>query len=227
MSADLPDPWQTGGLPFLNVAATCPATHALGPGVRAVVWVQGCPFRCAGCIAPEWIPRRIARLISPEELAEQLLARSDVTGWTFSGGEPMLQAAGLAAVARIGRQKRKLSIICFTGFALEQLRRQPPGPGVTELLAETDVLIDGLYVAAHNDNRGLRGSNNQHVHYLTDRLNKCDCNFENRPRQVEIRVDDGSVLLIGIPPSGLLEAFHDALGRANTALLKKITGGLL
>lgn len=44
------------GQPPLNVAATRVGTRTLGPGVRSVVWVQGCPFHCLGCLAPEWIP---------------------------------------------------------------------------------------------------------------------------------------------------------------------------
>lgn len=219
------NPWQTGGLPALNVAATCTATRALGPGVRAVVWVQGCPFHCSGCIAPDWIPRSVARLISPEDLTEELLVHPEVTGLTLSGGEPMLQAAGLAALVRRGRQRRDLSVICFTGFTLQALRESPPGPGVPELLGEIDVLIDGLYVAARNDGRGLRGSTNQRFHFLTDRVAPSEYDFARRPRQVEIRVGDGSVLLVGVPPLGLPQAFHDALARATTALRNTMTGG--
>src|SRR5512146_912679 len=97
----------------LNVAAICPTTRALGPGVRAVVWVQGCAFHCPGCIAPDWIPIRPARLVKPEALAEELLADPEVTGLTFSGGEPMLQASALARLARAARNMRDVDIICF------------------------------------------------------------------------------------------------------------------
>jgi anaerobic ribonucleoside-triphosphate reductase activating protein len=206
------DPWASGGLPYLNVAHICPATRALGPGLRAVLWVQGCCFDCPGCIAPDWIPRRIARLMTPEEAVAQLLAHPQVTGLTFSGGEPMLQAAGLAAVARLARRRRELSIICYTGFTLEQLRARPPGPGVEDLLGEIDVLIDGTYVAALNDRRGLRGSANQRVHHLTDRLRGFD--FERAPRRIEIHLRDDYALLVGIPTSEQLKAFEQAFERA-------------
>jgi anaerobic ribonucleoside-triphosphate reductase activating protein len=219
------NPWQTGGLPQLNVAATCPATRVLGPGVRAVVWVQGCPFDCAGCVAPDWIPFRQEHLRTPDDIAAECLACPEVSGLTFSGGEPMLQAAGLVAVVRVARGLRDLSLICFTGFTLERLRAQPPGPGVGALLDEIDVLIDGRYVAARNDNRGMRGSSNQRVHYLTDRITARDYNFASQPRQVEIHVNDGAALLVGVPPVGLPEAFEQAIDRANTTLRNALRGG--
>ena len=137
----------------------------------------------------------------------------------------MLQAAGLARLARYSRQKHNFSVICFTGFTLERLRHTAPGPGVTALLAEVDVLIDGLYVAARNDSRGLRGSTNQRVHYLTDRITPPDYDFVQQPRQVEIHVSDGAALLVGVPPPGLPEAFHQAVIQANTTLLNTCKGG--
>src|SRR5258708_7469610 len=87
----------------VNVAATRIGTEMLGPGLRSVVWVQGCPLRCRGCLAPDWIPDRPARIVPAGQLVDELLAEPDVSGLTFSGGEPMMQAAGLAAVARLAR----------------------------------------------------------------------------------------------------------------------------
>lgn len=156
-------------------------TRALGPGLRSVAWVQGCPFRCRGCIAPDWIPQRPARETAPADLAAELLAHPGVTGFTFSGGEPMAQAAGLAAVITIARRQRDLTLICFSGYRLAELRDRPPGPGVAELLAQTDVLIDGRYVAGRNDALGLRGSSNQQVHLLTGRVCPCGRGTGRRP----------------------------------------------
>lgn len=200
----------------LNVAATRVGTEALGPGVRSALWVQGCPFSCAGCMAPDWIPFRPARQAEPGELARELLADPRVTGLTFSGGEPMAQAAGLAEVARRAREIRDVSVICFTGHRLERLRTRPPGPGVTALLAAVDVLIDGVYVAALDDGRGLRGSSNQRVHHLTGRLAGSGYDFAHRARSAEIAVNGPEALLIGVPPRGLLDAFDQAVDAVRT-----------
>ncbi len=210
------NPWKTGGLPLLNIAHICPATKALGPGLRAAIWVQGCCFNCPGCIAPDWIPYRIAKLIPPEILAEQLLSDDRIEGLTFSGGEPMLQAAGLALLAKTARKKRDISIICYTGFTLEQLQQNPPGPGVKDLLSEIDVLIDGPYIPSLNDDKGLRGSSNQRIHFLTDRLKNFD--FQTSPRTTEIHVLNGEVLLVGIPSKITLTAFHKFVQKLNPYL---------
>ena len=204
----------TVGRDVVNVAETCVGTKALGPGTRSVVWVQGCPLHCPGCIAPDWIPRREARLVAPEELAAELLADPAVSGLTLSGGEPMLQAGALAATVRAARAKRDVTVICFTGYTLGELRKRPPDHEVADLLEQVDVLIDGPYVAAANDGRGLRGSSNQVIHHLTSRLTDWDDAFVRRPRSAELRVRDRSVLLVGVPPPGLARGFDRAVRRA-------------
>jgi anaerobic ribonucleoside-triphosphate reductase activating protein len=196
-----------GGQGLLQVAQTCVGTRALGPGLRSVAWVQGCPFHCQGCIAPDWIPFREARSVAPADLAAELLAHGEVTGLTFSGGEPMAQAAGLAAVISAARRERPLTLICFTGYRLAELRSRPPWPGVADLLAQTDVLIDGRYVAARNTGRGLRGSDNQQIHFLTGQLTDHAAELADGPRRAEIRFRGRDALLVGVPPPGVAEAF--------------------
>ncbi|MGW7365473.1 4Fe-4S single cluster domain-containing protein [Streptomyces sp. NPDC054841] len=197
--------------PLLNVAATHVGTRVLGPGVRSAVWVQGCPFHCAGCIAPEWITDRPARQAGPGELAAELLADPRVTGLTLSGGEPMQQAAGLAALVRQAREIRNVSVICFTGHRLERLLARSPSEGVPDLLAVVDVLIDGQYVAGLNDGRGLRGSTNQRIHHLTRRLADSGYDFAHRTRDAEIAVNGPETLLIGVAPRGFPAVFETAV----------------
>lgn len=193
----------------LNIANRCEATAALGPGLRSVVWVQGCALHCPGCLAPDWIPIRPAHLVAPDELAVELLRDPRVRGLTISGGEPMLQAAGLSRLVWEMRQKRNIDVICFSGFLLEQLVQTPPGPGVFDLLSQVDVLIDGPYIARRNDNTGLRGSTNQRIHYFTDRL--ADQSLETWTRKAEVHLMDGAAMLVGVPPRGIHEAFSKAI----------------
>ena len=199
----LSDPEQPEIAHVLNIAAVSARTQALGPGTRAVIWVQGCPLNCPGCLAPQWIPFVPALSRTPLEILDQLDLES-IGGLTFSGGEPMEQAAGLAALARQARQKKDLDLICFTGYRYERLLKNPPNAGVSELLREVDVLIDGPFIQSLNDSVGLRGSSNQRIIHLTSRLREYD--LESSARKVEITVTDGELAFIGIPTPGILSA---------------------
>ena len=198
---------QTGK--FINVAEICPATRSLGPGLRSVLWVQGCPFHCEGCIAKDWTALKENKLLSVPEVVDMLLLNPDVSGITFSGGEPMMQAKGLLEVARMAKKRRQLNIICFSGYQIEHLQSRPPNASVKEFLQVIDVLIDGQYIRALNDNRGLRGSSNQRIHYLSGKL--LDFDFDNQIRTNEIQILDGQALLVGVPPKQMLLAFESAL----------------
>jgi len=191
----------------INLAAFCPRTRTHGPGLRAVVWVQGCPHKCIGCIAPEWQERRTAKMMSVDDLAQRIAALPDITGLTLSGGEPMLQASALAnLVEKVRLQRPALDVICFTGYTMNALlARAALGESEIErLLGQVDVLIDGPYIEAQNNGIGLRGSTNQVVHRLTEQGRSLAYDFENSPRQVEIFIDDGQYLFTGVPPAGIL-----------------------
>lgn len=194
---------ETGHL--LNIANIAPQTHALGPGTRAAIWVQGCPLHCAGCLAPAWIPFVPANQWSPEEVLERL-DLSSIRGLTFSGGEPMEQATGLAALIRLARRNKDLDLICFSGYRYEQLLKNPPNSGVADLLGEVDVLVDGPFVQALNDSVGLRGSSNQRVIHLTSRLR--DHDLERWQRNMEITITRGELAFIGIPTPDMLSALQ-------------------
>jgi len=195
---------------LLNLAAFCPQTSALGPGVRAALWVQGCPFRCQGCLAPDWLPFQPAHPVSPADLAETILA-SPVTGLTLSGGEPMLQASALAELVTLVRSRRDVDVICFTGFLYQDLLSRPDA---RLLLAQVDLLIDGPYIPELNDGLGLRGSSNQVFHYLTPRLR--GFYLASLPRKLEVFLSDGQAFLVGIPPKTFGHAFNRALSQARS-----------
>ncbi len=201
---------------ILNVAQVCPETSTLGPGRRFVLWVQGCPFSCKGCVSPAWIPIRPASAVPVEELARRVVAAEGLEGITISGGEPMLQAAGLARLLAAVREARPdFSAIAFTGFTLERLREMAAeDPGIGALLGRLDVLIDGLYERELDDGRGLRGSSNQRVHFLTGRYRALRDEFERGPRRVEMHLLAEELLLVGVPSAASLRAFRAVAARS-------------
>lgn len=198
---------------LLNVAEMCPTTRTLGPGQRFVFWVQGCCFNCPGCVSPDWIPQTQATLIDPLKLGDYILSIPGIEGLTVSGGEPMLQATALGELFTYLRQHRDLSIMCFTGFTLEQLKGKSDS-SIDLLLSLIDVLIDGQYVEKLNDNRGWRGSANQVVHFLTPRHLSEVHLFTERKRDVEIHLRDNSALMVGVPPQKFSSHFKDAVDKS-------------
>lgn len=203
----------------LNLAAFCSRTTVLGPGIRAAVWVQGCDLHCNGCIATEWIPHKPAHLVPIDSLVDLVLSLDELDGLTLSGGEPMLQASALAEFVHRIRRQRPVNVICFTGYELDRLRNDPPAYGVGRLLSEVDLLVDGPYRRELNDGKGMRGSTNQHFHYLTSRLETYD--FANWPRSVELNVLDGEILAVGIPP----EKIHRLVNNLSFGASAKHNGG--
>ena len=77
-------------------------TKVLGPGVRYVVWVQGCKRRCPGCINPLGQPlSENGYWKSVAALEQDILHVEGLTGITISGGEPFLQAEALAKLVKL------------------------------------------------------------------------------------------------------------------------------
>lgn len=194
------------------MAAYQPATKALGPGRRFVLWVQGCCFNCTGCVAPEWIPQITNQLISVTELAELIVETPDLEGLTLSGGEPMLQAEGLSAlIDAVHLRQPHFTVICYTGFRLKQLQRDN-NPARLALLQRLDVLIDGVYRQDQNNSVGLRGSSNQCVHFLSGAYKEQTEQFTQAARRLEFHFSDNNeVLMVGIPPRQLPEHFSTIL----------------
>lgn len=146
--------------------------EVLGPGQRAVIWVQGCPFACAGCIVPEsWDETGDAtggEAVPVAELAQWILKQPDIAGITLSGGEPMMQAAALVSLIDQVQAQRDLGVMCYTGYRLEALQNQGT-ESQRALLNRIDLLVDGRYVEAQHDNLLWRGSRNQRLLCLSHR----------------------------------------------------------
>ncbi|MBS7348743.1 MAG: radical SAM protein [Comamonas sp.] len=184
------------------MSSRLPCTEAEGPGRRAALWVQGCNKRCRGCCNPAYLQLAERDLVSASSVLDWLKNAHhahDLEGVTFLGGEPMLQAQGLAFVAQ-GAQSLGLSVMVFSGYTkseLDVLRL----PGADQLLRYTDLLVDGPYEAnLPEHSRRWAGSTNQQFHYLTARYdNQIEIGGEvERVLEVRLRTD-GSMLINGWP----------------------------
>ena len=79
--------------------AFIPASRANGPGLRAVVFFQGCTLACRGCFSPDTHLFTGTEISAPAPAERVVRAYNEykLEGVTFSGGEPMQHAAGLTS----------------------------------------------------------------------------------------------------------------------------------
>jgi len=182
---------------ILNIAGCIKRSRVNGVGERFVLWVQGCPHSCPGCFNPSMQPFTEKTLVSVEYMAKIILCIQGICGVTFSGGEPFFQAAPLAALSGMIR-KNGLNVITYTGYTMEEIRKAG-NPEWNALISETDLLIDGLYIEELKGDFYLRGSSNQTLRFLTDRL-KHHPDLENkRGSEAEaIITPQGEVCFTGI-----------------------------
>ena len=137
-----------------------------GPGLRYVVFVQGCPHRCTGCHNPQTHDRAGGTEMSTAELIADLEgAYTDnplLQGVTLSGGEPFLYADELARFARRAKAIG-LDVWTYTGYTLTELAQRPPR-GAEALIEATDALVDGRFEADKRTlERRFTGSANQRI----------------------------------------------------------------
>ncbi len=135
-----------------------------GPGLRFVVFVQGCPHRCPGCHNPESHDPEGGFMTTTTRIWENLIKNPSLRGVTFSGGEPFLWAKELAEVGRCARE-RGLDVMTYSGWTWEELLKMAEtDAGVRDLLSVTRYLVDGPFVQAERDlSLRFRGSRNQHI----------------------------------------------------------------
>lgn len=135
-----------------------------GPGIRFVVFAQGCRHNCLGCHNPDTHPFDGGEIINIALIVEQMKKNPLLDGITLSGGEPFEQAEALAELA-VEAKKMGLNVMTYTGYTYEHLeanggRRKD----WAKLLEATDILVDGRFEL---EKRSLllkfRGSENQRI----------------------------------------------------------------
>ena len=93
-----------------------------GPGVRFVVFVQGCPMRCAYCHNPDTWEMNAGTLMEPAEIIEQFERNKGFYtdgGITVTGGEPLMQIDFLIELFTLAKEKGIHTCIDTSGIAFK------------------------------------------------------------------------------------------------------------
>ncbi|MFF9089143.1 4Fe-4S cluster-binding domain-containing protein [Streptomyces sp. NPDC014991] len=204
--------------------------ETLGPGKRLGVWLQGCTLACAGCMSRHtWDPEAGTATPVSEVLALWRRALADgAEGLTVSGGEPLQQAAALAALLtgaarlRDGDRRhegsagpRPADLLVYTGYE--------PGeatPGQWAALGGADAVITGRFRVAEPTRLVWRGSANQRIVPLTPlgaaRYAPHLTRTSQGPRLQAATGADRALRLYGVPLRGELAALERRLGQDGT-----------
>ena len=190
-----------------------------GPGPRAVVWFQGCVgMNCPGCWNPETHQMFTGEEVHSEDLAKWITAQPEISGVTFSGGEPMHQAPGLViTLLRLKEMAPDLSVGMFTGYTENELKTgsyrchitRDNAPIATsnvrrmiwEHIREClDFAVMGRYNQLKPANSQLCSSENQRLRLFSKRYTEAD--FAG-PLEVEVTVDEDLIQITGFPVEGV------------------------
>lgn len=185
-----------------------------GPGMRAVVYFQGCNLGCDGC----WNPatHSFTGLSSEaQDVAEQLAAANKtqfIEGVTFSGGEPMQQAPDLLDLIRLLKHARpEISIGMYSGYTERELdsgrfwtrcgiAQEARRRVWADIKQELDFAVLGRFVAAKPSQLPLRTSANQALRLFSDRYRE----EQFSPLEFELNIaSEGLVQVTGFPLAGL------------------------
>lgn len=132
-----------------------------GPGIRLVVFVQGCPHDCKGCHNQHTHDFYGGYEQDTDEILKEIDRNPLLTGITFSGGEPMCQSTQLLDLAK-EIKKRGLELAIYTGYVFEDLLQAKDDR--FQLLKEADILIDGKFeIDKKSFENKFKGSTNQRI----------------------------------------------------------------
>lgn len=143
----------------LKIAGYERGTMADGPGIRNVVFFQGCPHNCPNCHNPQTHTFDFPDNYTVDEVVD-VLVEPDIDV-TISGGDPIMQIDGLTELCQKLKEHKK-NIWLYTGYTIEQLLLMPK---FYKLIKYIDVIVDGKY-DKNLPPAQFRGSSNQRILYF-------------------------------------------------------------
>ena len=176
----------------MNIRGYC-LSKVNGPGLRFVLWTQGCSKGCSECFNPETWSTNVYKELSPLQLFE-IVKNFEVDGVTISGGDPLEQEDELLELLMLlSTMRLRKGVILFSGFT----RAEISSNFIREqCLKYIDVLIDGRYEKNLKIDFSLRGSSNQEFYFFSNKISSDELSFD---QEIEISSLEGDIMMTGFP----------------------------
>ena len=192
---------------LFNVHTILPSSEVYGPGLRWVLWTQGCTLACKGCWNTETWSKQKGVLMTMSDVKSSLDCAEEeiegIEGITILGGEPLQQASATLELIHYARSKN-LTVMLYTGYYESEFDEI-----MQQCFDNSDLVIQGRYVEEKRD-LGLlwRGSTNQILESPTKRY---DVSNFREAQEVEIQIDHdtGQVTVTGYPDAQILEMVEE------------------
>ena len=156
---------ELGGVSAMEVRIAGIKKHsaANGPGIRYVIFMQGCRHNCFNCHNPDTHDPDAGTLFDTDDIIGDMLSAKYIDGITLSGGDPFVQPEQTALIAEAAK-RAGLDVWAYTGWTFEELVSGRAGFEGKKALEFVDVLVDGRYTDALRSSECLlRGSTNQRL----------------------------------------------------------------
>lgn len=133
-----------------------------GPGMRFVIFTQGCLIGCPGCHNPETWDVDGGTLMEVDDIVAMWRQNPLIEGITLSGGDPLLQPDKALYLVKKAKETN-LSVVVYSGKYYHELLAEN-NPYIIEILTLADILIDGPFeMDKLNLDLAYRGSENQRI----------------------------------------------------------------
>lgn len=149
-----------------------------GPGIRYVIFMQGCNMRCKYCHNPETWDKHLGKEYTPEEVLNKIINYKEYFGEkggvTVSGGEPLLQSKFIKELFKLCKKNGINTCLDTSGTILDD--------EVKELLKYTDIVLLDIKFTNEKDYKEITLANYLDVLKFLEYLN--DQNIKTIIRQV-------------------------------------------
>lgn len=149
-----------------------------GPGIRFVVFTQGCKHNCEGCQNPETHSFNGGYITDTQKIINEVKKNPLIKGVTLSGGDPLFQPEATLDLCK-KLKENNYNVIIYTGFTYEQLVSMK-NETIMEILSNCDTLVDGKFVLKLRSlSCRFRGSTNQRLVNVPETLKQGRVVLEN------------------------------------------------
>lgn len=133
-----------------------------GPGIRFVIFMQGCPLRCQYCHNPDTWQTDTNKLMTVDEIMQKYDGVKEFVqsgGITVTGGEPLLQIDFVTELFKVAKAHGIHTALDTSGITFNQENTE----NINNLLKYTDLVLLDIKHIDDEEHKKLTGASNKNI----------------------------------------------------------------